>query len=239
MQYKAILFDLDGTLLPLDQQTFTKAYFAQLAEVLAPYGIAPQKTVEAVMAGVHQMQKSDGSLLNEQLFWQTFAAVVGQDISAPKQDCDAYYNGAFEALKACTQPNPLAKQTVALAKALAGKVVLATNPVFPLVAQAARLKWLGLVPQDFDLLTHYGNSYHVKPTPDYYIQICKQLEVDPADCLMVGNDELEDMYAANAAGLHCLLLTDHSLPSAEHPWAGARCSFAEFFDRLQKREIRI
>ncbi len=54
---------------------------------------------------------------------------------------------------------------------------------------------------------------------------------------MVGNDELEDMYAANAAGLHCLLLTDHILPSAEHPWAGERCSFGEFLDRLEKREI--
>ena len=33
---KAILFDLDGTLLPMDQDTFIKAYFGLLAKKLAP-----------------------------------------------------------------------------------------------------------------------------------------------------------------------------------------------------------
>lgn len=33
---KAILFDLDGTLLPMDQDEFTKGYFNLLAAKLAP-----------------------------------------------------------------------------------------------------------------------------------------------------------------------------------------------------------
>ncbi len=237
MQYKAIFFDLDGTLLPLEQEEFTRSYFAKLARVLAPYGVAPQKAIEAVMAGVHQMQKSDGSVLNEHTFWQTFAAVAGQDIAGPKQDCDAFYSGAFLELKACVKPNPLARQTVQLARALAGKVVLATNPVFPSVAQTARLSWIDLTPEDFDLITHYSNAHSVKPNPAYYAEICQQLGVAPAECLMVGNDELEDMYAASAAGLHCVLLTDYLLPSKDHPWDGPRYTYGEFFEKLQKGEI--
>ena len=34
---KYVLFDLDGTLLPMDQDVFVRAYFGALAKKLAPY----------------------------------------------------------------------------------------------------------------------------------------------------------------------------------------------------------
>lgn len=42
-----ILFDLDGTLLPMDQEVFTKAYFQRLAAKLAPYGYEAGKLIDA------------------------------------------------------------------------------------------------------------------------------------------------------------------------------------------------
>ena len=39
---KTVLFDLDGTLLPMDQDNFVKAYFKNLAIKLAPHGYDPQ-----------------------------------------------------------------------------------------------------------------------------------------------------------------------------------------------------
>ena len=42
-----ILFDLDGTLLPMDQNTFVKAYFGGLAKRLAPYGYDSEKLIAA------------------------------------------------------------------------------------------------------------------------------------------------------------------------------------------------
>ncbi len=38
MVLKAVLFDLDGTLLPMDQDIFVKTYFKGLAKALAPHG---------------------------------------------------------------------------------------------------------------------------------------------------------------------------------------------------------
>mgnify|MGYP000177471382 FL=1 len=38
MTYQAILFDLDGTLLPMDLDQFTEGYFHLLAQTAAPYG---------------------------------------------------------------------------------------------------------------------------------------------------------------------------------------------------------
>ena len=40
---KAILFDLDGTLLPMDQTEFTNGYFKLLAAKMAPHGYDPKQ----------------------------------------------------------------------------------------------------------------------------------------------------------------------------------------------------
>lgn len=42
MRINTVLFDLDGTLLPMDQELFTQCYFKLLAQTLAPRGYAPQ-----------------------------------------------------------------------------------------------------------------------------------------------------------------------------------------------------
>lgn len=234
MQYKAIFFDLDGTLLPLEQSTFSRTYFGGLAKVLAPFGIGPEQAVAAVKTGLLQMQKNTGEQLNETVFWQAFSEVLGRPCDDCRNNCDTYYTTGFHDLRACTRENPQAKTVVELARKAAGKVVLATNPVFPMVAQTTRLSWLGLTQTDFDHITCYSNAHYCKPNPQYYLEICRLLGVEPRECLMVGNDELEDMHGASAAGLHCLLLTDCLLPSAAHPWSGERCTFAQFAEKLQK-----
>ena len=48
MSIKVVLFDLDGTLLPMDQDIFVKTYFGLLAKKLAPYGYEPDKLIQSV-----------------------------------------------------------------------------------------------------------------------------------------------------------------------------------------------
>ena len=55
MKYRAILFDLDGTLLPMDFDVFTKGYFGELTKVLFPIGLAPEAVVSAVWGGTKEM----------------------------------------------------------------------------------------------------------------------------------------------------------------------------------------
>lgn len=52
MKYKAVLFDLDGTLLPMDQDIFTKTYFGELVKKLVPLGYEPDSVVSAIWAGL-------------------------------------------------------------------------------------------------------------------------------------------------------------------------------------------
>ena len=70
---RAYLFDLDGTLLPMDQDEFTKAYFDGLSKNLAPYGYEPKRLVGGVRHGTKAMVKNDGTQTNEQVFWILYA----------------------------------------------------------------------------------------------------------------------------------------------------------------------
>lgn len=76
-------------------------------------------------------------------------------------------------------------------------------------------------------------------TKGYFQLLFKKLAkhgLDPAECLMIGNDENEDMYAAAQAGLQGWLVTDWMIPSPEHPWDGPKGSFAQTAQMLEGLE---
>ncbi|MBQ8143906.1 MAG: HAD family hydrolase, partial [Butyricicoccus sp.] len=72
MQIKAVLFDLDGTLLPMDQDKFVEVYFGLLAKRLAPHGYEPKALIHAIGMGIRAMVQNDGSKRNEEAFWDAF-----------------------------------------------------------------------------------------------------------------------------------------------------------------------
>lgn len=51
---KNILFDLDGTLLPMDMEKFTHGYFKRLVAKAAPRGYEPEKLIKSVWAARRQ-----------------------------------------------------------------------------------------------------------------------------------------------------------------------------------------
>lgn len=234
MHYKVILFDMDGTLLPMDTESFTKGYFRLLYAKIAKYGIDPQLFAKAMWNGVAAMVKNDGGCTNEEAFWACFEQETGvSPTGGLMDDCNAFYGNEFMAAKAFTGENPLAAEAVRIAREKADKVALATNPLFPMVGQITRMSWVGLSPANFDLVTSYELDRSCKPNPQYFLSVCERLGVAPGECLMIGNDENEDMYAGTLAGLDCYLVTDCRIPSPKHPWAGAQGTFAELVDMLR------
>ncbi|MBQ2445786.1 MAG: hypothetical protein II272_05025 [Oscillospiraceae bacterium] len=65
MAITTVLFDLDGTLLPMDQEEFIRAYFSLLAKKLAPRGYDPKALYPALLAGIEAMVVNDGSRRND------------------------------------------------------------------------------------------------------------------------------------------------------------------------------
>ena len=207
-KYEAILFDLDGTLLPLDMDAFMKAYFGNLCAELAPMGIDPKTLVDTIWAGTAAMVKNDGKRKNAEVFWDYFESTGICDTAKAKEICDSFYTAGFHRARAATRENPMARVAVELAHKAADKVVLATNPLFPRDGQLTRIGWIGLSENDFHLITSYDSDSFCKPNPQYYLSICERMDVKPQNCLMIGNDRREDIYAGQAAGLDTYLVTD-------------------------------
>ncbi len=207
MPITTILFDLDGTLLPMDQDIFIKAYFSRLAAKAAPRGYDPQQLIQSVWAGTAAMIRNNGSCTNEEAFWQVFAGIYGEAALADKPLFDEFYATDFQQVRSVCGFAPEAAQTIRQCKEAGFRVALATNPIFPQVATYSRIRWAGLDPTDFALITTYENACHCKPALDYYRDILSQLDCDPTQCLMVGNDVAEDMVAREL-GMQVFLLTD-------------------------------
>ncbi len=202
-----ILFDLDGTLLPMSTEAFPNAYFKLLAQKAAPYGYKPQALIAAVWKGTKAMIQNDGSTKNDQRFWDAFAEELGRQVLDLRPVFDRFYAEEFHGAKTATGENPLAQPAVAGLKAKGYQVILATNPLFPAVGVATRLSWVGLAPEDFLAVTSYEGSSYCKPNPDYYRELLAQTGKRPEQCLMVGNDVAEDFLAAKQAGLEGYLIT--------------------------------
>lgn len=202
-----ILFDLDGTLLPMDQELFIKAYMAGLTRKAAAHGYDPSQVPGAIWAGTKAMVKNDGSASNEDVFWQTFSGICGRDAKQDIAVFEDFYRNEFQEIQHLCGFDPRAGETVRQIKDLGYRVDLATNPLFPAIATHSRARWAGLNPEDFEIITTYENSRHCKPNPAYYQDILDALGVKAQECVMVGNDVGEDMVAAQL-GMKVFLLTD-------------------------------
>lgn len=203
----AILFDLDGTLLPMDQDKFVKSYIGRMARKLAPHGYDPELLTAGLWKGTGAMVKNTGEKTNEEVFWNVFNAVLGKDCRIDDEKFMDYYRNEFQLVAQDCGYDPRAAETIREIKSLGFRVALATNPLFPSIATCSRAKWAGLNPDDFEIITTYENSRHSKPNPDYYRDILATLDLKPENCVMVGNDVQEDMVA-QTLGMKVFLLTD-------------------------------
>ncbi len=216
--YEAILFDLDGTLLGLDNDQFVTYYFKALAPKLAPH--YPQTDFMTLIGtATEAMIRSDGThgLLRD-VFQETY------DHSSPVKFADlepvflAFYENEFNQVAAVSRPLPLAPKVLEAAAAITPRIALATIPIFPRIAIEARLRWGHLEHFPFSLITSFENMHYSKPNPHYFLEIAQKLGVNPEKCLMAGNDHRDDLAAASV-GMETFLVSDDPLNSEQgvHP----------------------
>lgn len=202
------LFDLDGTLLPMKStDLFLEAYLKEVAIKIAPYGYEPNAFIQALMTGTYHMIQNDGAMTNEKKFWYEFRKLLHSETDELEEIFEDFYKNEFELAKSTTSSEPLIKECIQLLKEKGYTIAIATNPLFPRVAVHKRIGWAGLLPEDFAHITTYEVSSYAKPNLDYYKEILSIMGKEPKDCIMVGNDVVEDMCAAEL-GMDTFLLTD-------------------------------
>ena len=223
----AVFFDLDGTLIFHEQSNFTREYFRSISRFVEDRGLDPNQFIDGVMYGTGLVVANEGHRTNKEIFWDNFFKYIGRYDEKIIEISDEYYETEFKKLKKYATCNEFAKEAVELAHKNGKKVVLATNPVFPMTAQLERMSWSGLCAEDFDLITSYENSKFCKPNPRYYFEICKKIGIHPSNAVMIGNDEREDMKAAFEAGLMGYLVTDCRIMAKDYLWKGQRGTFEQ------------
>lgn len=202
-----VLFDLDGSLLPMDQDQFVKLYMEALGRTFAPRGFEPKRLTGSVWRGVEAMIQNDGSIKNRERFWRVFSESMDRNMEEQEPHFLRFYENEFGEAKAATGYSEFSAKAVRLLKEKGYTVILATNPLFPAVATYRRMRWAGLLPEDFDLVTTYEEERYCKPNLNYYRSILERFGKEPGQCLMVGNDVDEDMCVLSL-GMSGYLLTD-------------------------------
>jgi len=224
---------MDGTLVPFEQDEFIELYFKKLCEKLVPLGYAPDDVVKGVWNGTKAMLRNDGTVTNRDRFWDGFAAALGENVRQTESMLDVFYGEDFHAVKAVVRGESCARELIDTLKAKGYTVVLATNPLFPDVAQYARLSWVGLTPDDFVHVTHYQNSRFCKPNLHYYEEILDLIGKTPDECLMVGNSVSDDMVARRL-GMAVYLVNEFTEnPENEDFSAFEQGSLADFLRRAE------
>lgn len=198
---RAILFDLDATLLDNDMRTFLPPYFQALCAKLEGC-VPPDRLTRQIMESTQQMiQNTDPTRTNEEIFTADFFAKIGHSPDELWPLFTDFYERDFPALQKYTQPRPEARQVVQECFDRGYDVVIATSPVFPLRAVQHRLEWAGVADFPYALITTYENMHSCKPQPRYYVEIAERIGREPSECIMVGNDAEADIAPAAQAGM--------------------------------------
>lgn len=204
---KAVLFDLDGTLLPLNQNKFVETYLKELAPRVTPI-VDSGKLVKQLLSSTRAMiDNRDASLTNEQVFMRDFFSHIGVPEGVLMPLITDFYEHHFDSVRRASWASPYARQAVEAVIERGLIAVVATNPVFPLIAVRRRMGWNHLEDLPFQHITSYETSHFCKPHVEYYLEIASRLQVRPDECLMVGNDVEEDLVAAKT-GMMTYLVTD-------------------------------
>ena len=205
-EIKAILFDLDGTLLRVQMSEFIPRYIRGLGDCCADL-VKPKKFAKAMLTAIRGLlhYDGDGQVTNEQRVFSTLESHLGVAGDLLRERFQLYRQQGQAELAELVGEIPLAQVIVRECQQLGVPLVLATNPVFPAFMISARLHWGGLEQQPFSHVTSFENSCYCKPHAGYFSEIAAHLGVPEQNCLMVGNDTQHDLAAA-AVGMQTFLV---------------------------------
>ena len=236
---RAILFDLDDTLLENNMDRFLKGYFSLLAPHMAQL-VPPDKFMPALLASTRVMvENADPAVTNQQAFSADFFPRVGRTMEEMMPAFDNFYATQFGQLRSLTRPRPEARAVVQSAFEAGLDVVIATNPLFPEAAIRQRMEWAGVADFPFKLVTSYEIVHASKPNPRYYAEIAGCLGRQPGECVMVGDDWSNDIAPAMQAGLHAYWLNQPArLPEGFNPRArGTLATFGRWLSEGKLDEL--
>ncbi|MHA1945708.1 MAG: HAD family hydrolase [Candidatus Hodarchaeales archaeon] len=211
-----LLFDLDNTLIMFDERAFIPIYgrhvHAYFNEEIPSY----EKFMKLFLQSTHMMlQKGPEGFTNNEKFAANFAPKVNLSNEEILKRFFHFYENGFDALKDIISPAPKAQELIRFASKHFN-IVAATNPLFPAIATEKRLLWGGIGSVDIPWLevTSADNYSTAKPYLEYYKELLTNINKTPSECLMIGNDKVNDMVAGQL-GIKTFLIESDNDESAK------------------------
>lgn len=235
-RYRALLLDLDGTILDLDIYKFIPVYIDALAERFV-HMINKDDFIRHLFASTKKMtENTDALKTNRTVFYEEFCPGIGYDYADIEPIVEDFYRNEFPNLHCWSREHPQALPLIKAARRKKLTLVLATNPIFPAAAILERLSWSGLSPDNFHLITTMDNMHFCKPKAEYYLEISTMIGCPPRECLMAGNDT-EDDLCASSAGMDTFLVEDFLLQHGPgEPVCDYRGSLADLVSLVEKMQ---
>ncbi|MCC6102511.1 MAG: HAD family hydrolase [Olegusella sp.] len=215
---KAVLFDLDDTLLDINLTAFLGRYILGLSGILGLIDRTPAPMLQPALLQAYlaiDSQKRKDDLTNYDLFCACFYRRTGIPLSDPliSQAISCFERTVLPSCgKGIVQAAPRRGMPQAVEKVheLGLVCALASNPVFSLDVDRMRMRWADVSERDFEAITTINNSRRCKPSAVYYQDFITKLGFEPRECLMVGNDATRD-FPRPDIGMHTLYV-GHARP---------------------------
>ncbi|TKJ23269.1 MAG: hypothetical protein CEE43_03815 [Promethearchaeota archaeon Loki_b32] len=206
---KAILFDLDGTLLDVNLDKFIPQYLNLLAQSVA-HIITPKKFISKIMMASKAVEENNGTNTNDDIYTEICFPLEGYTREEIQPFIDKFYEQDFSALRQYTKKKPETRSVVQSVFDKGYDVVIATTPLLPATAIEQRLEWAGVADFPYRLITTIENSHATKSLTHllYYEQILGKIGYPAEACLMVG-DEDKDLVSKRL-GIHTFLINSRN-----------------------------
>jgi FMN phosphatase YigB (HAD superfamily) len=229
-----VLFDLDGTLLPIDGEAFEAIYFKGLSSYfLDKYD--PKEFIRIIWSATKAMVIDTSLKTNEEAFMEALQLIVNDDITWMQERFNQFYLNEFDQIRLAVTPNVFMQKAVKLLKEKGYKCIIATNPMFPKIAIEKRIIWTGCDRDDFDYVTSFEKNHYCKPQLKFYEEVLNDMNLIAEECLMVGNDINEDMIVSKL-NIKTYLITNHVMQNEVIPdsvtYSGQYENFYEFVENL-------
>ena len=230
---KTILFDLDGTLLPMDFHAFMKTYFTMMGYTFKDV-LDPHVMIDYINQATEETVLTNNGRRNEEIFMEHFNTLIDEDVSEYIPRWSAFYDEGFMKCKDHTWQNQEIQEAVKILQDKGYTLAIATNPLLPLKSNIHRINWAGFDQSDFAYISSFEQNAYCKPFLEFYTEVTDALGVSPEDCYMIGNDVTEDLVARKL-GMTTYLITDCKLNRKETKYeTDHEGTYVEFLDFVKQ-----
>lgn len=241
-ELKAVVFDMDDTLLSINLNAFIGVFALDEANLLAQAARKSAVSMFTSMGGamleLNNGERAEGDMrTNRQFFADELERRSGVPLLEPAVlDMIEFYEREILPKKndrlISARPREGAHEAVEAVLDRGLRIALLTNPSFSRTCIECRMGWGDMLDMPFELVTTWENSTRCKPCAGYYLAALEKLGLSPEETLMVGNDPKRD-FPSPAIGLQTAYVGNGTQPHAL--WNGSMADFAKNFDEIAER----